>query len=246
MQKMPKLTCFLLILVLGTIGLAYTRHTQVTATKDNQDPQRKEVKRHFPTADYDEADLRDPEKDRIRKEKQKRHNGFKIVGSKPSDWETEVVFIGEGSFNFPALPGTQSDFVLIGTVTDAQAHLSENKKNVFSEFTISVADVLKTGNSSVTTGAVVTIYRNGGFVKYPNGRTILCRISGSNMPKLNGKYVFFLKSKGEDSLILTAYELTEKGVLPLDDSPQFEPFRGVNEDTFLQTLRDSLAKSSPN
>ena len=88
--------------------------------------------------------------------------------------------------------------------------------------------------------------RLGGYVKYPNGRTVLYRFSHHEMPAVGEKYVFFLTpSNDQDLKIITAYQISPSGVIPLDDSPQFERFRGVSEETFLQNLRDSLSKFSP-
>jgi hypothetical protein len=75
---------------------------------------------------------------------------------------------------------------------------------------------------------------------------VLYRVSGKNMPTVGERYVFFLKSpNNQDLIILTAYGLGASGVTPLDDSPQFEEFRGLTEDVLIQNVRDSLAKSSP-
>ena len=66
-----------------------------------------------------------------------------------------------------------------------------------------------------------------------------------NMPLTGERYVFFLTSENQQDLsILTAYELGEKEVTPLDDSSQFEQYRGVTETAFIQSLREVLAKSS--
>jgi len=61
------------------------------------------------------------------------------------------------------------------------------------------------------------------------------------MPAVGERYIFFLTSpNNQDLVILTAYGLGASGVTPLDDSPQFEKFRNMPEDVFLQNLRDSL------
>jgi hypothetical protein len=130
---------------------------------------------------------------------------------------------------------------VLGEVKTAEAHVSENKENVYSEFTVLVTKVFKTANSSIIEGSEITIDRIGGFVRYPNGRTVLYSVSGKNMPAVGERYVFFLTSpNNQDLIIVTAYALRASGVSPLDDSPQFEEFRGIAEDVFLQKLHDSL------
>jgi hypothetical protein len=248
-MKIHKLTLFLFILVFGTLALTFARRDQTQSSKvsDNEALKRQQEKKgKFPIAEYDEPELTDPKKNQTRKEKKIRHNNFSIVANNPPEWQAERMFIDEGLVLTPALPITQSGFIVLGAVKTAEAHVSDNKENVFSEFTILVTKVLKTANSTISEGTEITVDRIGGFVRYPNGRTVLYRVSGKNMPTVGERYVFFLTSPNkEDMIIVTAYRLDASGVTPLDDSPQFEQFRGVTEDVFLQKLRDSLDTSSP-
>lgn len=235
-------TYFLGVLLIGALGLTFVRYSQSAQNASPADKLKEfqQKKDRFPIADYDEPDTNDPEKDRGRKEKQKRQNNFKLVTSKPPDWQTERVFVGEGAMTFPALPVVESSHVLVGRITKAEAHLSENKKNVYSEFTVVVENVFKT-TGSVLQGSEIVVDRIGGYVKYPSGRLMLYRVSSTNMPVVNERYLLFLVSKNNQDLsILTAYALPADGVLPLDDSSQFEPLRGVTEEALIKNLRDKL------
>lgn len=246
-MKIEKLTLALFILVFGTLGLTFATRNQTHSSKATEDvrKQQQEKKGKFPVADYDEPELTDPKKNHARKEKKRRHNNFSMVAKNPPEWQAELLFIDEGLALTPALPVARSGLVLLGEVKTAEAHVSENKENVYSEFTVLVTKVFKTANSSVTEGTEITIDRIGGFVRYPNGRTVLYRVSGKNMPAVGERYIFFLTSPNDqDLIIVTAYGLGASGVTPLDDSPQFEEFRGTAEDVFLQKLHDSLTKSS--
>jgi hypothetical protein len=148
------------------------------------------------------------------------------------------MFMDEGLALTPALPVAKSGLIGLGGVKTAEAHLSENKENVYSEFTILITKLFKTANSSIIEGTEITIDRVGGFVRYPTGRTVLYRVSGKNMPAVGEKYIFFLTSpNNQDLIILTAYRLGANRVTPLDDSSQFEKFRGAAEGAFLKTLR---------
>lgn len=242
-MKTNLVTYLLGILVIGALGLTFVRYGQTGARPLRLELNRgQEKKNSFPVADYDEPDSNDAQKDRLRKDKQKRHNNFKIVTSKPPEWQSERVFVGEATMNFPALPVAESSYILLGRVTKAEAHLSENKKNVYSEFTVLVEKMFKTANNSLIEGNEIAVDRVGGYVRYPNGRTLLYRVASTNMPAVNERYLFFLDSKNnQDLLILTAYALNSDGVSPLDDSPQFEQFRGLTQDTLIQRLRDVLA-----
>jgi hypothetical protein len=242
-MKRSIFTYVLLVLVLGTLGLGFARHSQNRSAQN--DRLKQQQKYRFPIAEYDEPDSPDPTKNRMRKEKQLRHNDFKIVASKPPEWQTERVFVKEGAMNFPALPVRESAYIFTGKVTAAEAHLSENKKNVVSEFTVSVSRVFKTADSSIINGGEIVVNRIGGLVKYPNGQTVLYRISQSNMPVVGERYLFFLTSRNNhDLFILTAYAITVDGVSPLDESEHFEALRGLSEEALLQKLQDSLMKTA--
>lgn len=247
-MKVHKLTYALLILVFATLGLTFGKDQQTPREPAKETEYHKQVQARnlrFPTTDYEEPELADPKKNQARKEKKLRKNDFKVVARNPRFSTAEVVVTNEGAMDFPALPVSRSTVVVLGRVTAAEAHISENKKNVYSEFTVLVEKVLKSPNSSIVEGTEITVDRVGGFVRYPNGHTILYRISHENMPLTGERYVFFLTSKNQDFLILTAYELGAKGVAPLDESSQFEQFRGVTETTLLNNLREALDKSSP-
>ena len=247
-MKINRLTFALLILVLVTLGLSLATRSQTPGNKvsDIEALRRyQEKKGRFPVADYDEPELTDPKTNQARKEKKLRHNNFRIVTKNPPDWQAEGMFFDEGLALTPALPVAASSVIVVGEVTSAEAHVSEDKKNVYSEFTVLVSKVLKTANSSIVEGSQITVDRIGGYVKYPNGRVVLYSVSGKNMPAQGGRYLFFLKSPNkQDLIIVTAYELSLNGVVPLDDSPQFEKFQGLSEEAFLAKINDSLPKSS--
>lgn len=248
-MKVHKLTIALLVLVCATLGLTLGRQSQSQSEIEKGTEYAKQLQARrlrFPTADYDEPDLPDPKKNEALKEKKLRKNTYKLVARNPPDWQSESVASNEGELDFPALPVAQSAYIVLGKVTSAQAHLSENKKTVYSEFKVSVERVFKTASSSISEGTEIVVDRIGGFVKHPNGRTVLYRISGMNMPLTGERYLLFLTSTNQQDLsILTAYEFGVNGTSPLDEWPHFEKYRGVTEGSLVQTLRDSLSKSSP-
>jgi len=246
---MPKLTYFLLVLVVGTIAVSVAGHRNpipTTASQKNRDDYKK-INERFPTADYDdEQDLPDSEKNAKRRAKQKRYNDGDWVASRVQPGTEEAALTLEPHFTFPALPVADSEIVVVGTIGTAQAHLSESKKNVFSEFTLIVEDVLKSKIQGVAQGSVLTIDRVGGHVKYPNGQRVLYRITGLNMPQIGGRYLLFLTSKhnNEDLSILTAYELTPTGSIPLDELSQVTSLTGVTEVDILQKVRKLIQTSA--
>jgi hypothetical protein len=234
--------------VAGTIIFSAVRHPKpiptatVTGSQSNRDDYKK-IKERFPTADYDgNQDLPEPEKNAKRKEKAKRYNDNDLVDSRGEPGVDEAALTLEPHFILPALPVAESEIVVVGTIATAQAHLSENKRNIFSEFTVTVEDVLKSKIQGVEQGSVLTIDRVGGHVKYPNGHRILYRIAGLNMPQTGGRYLLFLtlKHNNEDISILTAYQLTPNGAIPLDEPYHVASLTGVSEVDILQRVRNLI------
>jgi hypothetical protein len=247
---MQRLTYLLLVLVIGTIAQAMLRHPNPVPTAPAIQKARddyKKVNERFPTADYNEPDLPDPEKNAKRKEKQRRYNDGTLVYSHIEPWLEEAALTLEPHPTFPALPVAESEIVVVGTIGSAQAHLSESKRNVFSEFKLTVEDVLKSKIQGVVQGSVLTIDRVGGHVKYLNGQRVLYRITGLNMPQTGARYLLFLISNHNkaDLSILTAYELTPNGTTPLDELPQVTSLTGITEFDVLKKVRD-LIQTSPN
>jgi len=249
---MQRTTYLLIVLIILILSFSLVRRTNFfveahpVKQKDPKAERYELAKRHFPTVDYNEPNLPDTEQNREKKEKKKRFNDLgNWVSTIPQSYIAENLAITEGSFNFPALPVAKSEIILMGVVGETKAQLSENKRNVFSEFMIAVERVFKSSNQEVKQGSVVTINRMGGFVKYSNGQTILYRRSGMYMPKIGGRYLFFLSSLNKhDYGILTAYELTAAGVIPLDMSTEFFAFEGKSETEILERLRGLLPNTS--
>jgi hypothetical protein len=76
-------------------------------------------------------------------------------------------------------------------VLPAAAQLSENKKNVYSEFSVVVEKVFKTPSNSIVEGTAIIVDRTGGFVRYLNRHTVLSvEFSSENMPLVGERYPF--------------------------------------------------------
>jgi len=253
-MQIQRVTYILLVLVIGTAVFAFKSHgeqsrsisgipSKTLSTQKGQDEylkKAKEARSKFPITNYDEAEPTDPAKKAARKEKQKRYDGPSTVARKPHPSDVEVSSIYEGP-QLPALPTSKSDVIVLGTVQNGEAHLSDNKKNIYSEFTVLFDDVLK-ADVSLPTNNILTVDREGGIVAYPNRQQILYRNSQENMPSVGKRYVFFLQYIKQDFRILTAYELDNDRVIPLDDLDQFREFAGKETTTFLNNIRAILSK----
>lgn len=149
----------------------------------------------------------------------------------------------------PALPIALSDAIIIGEVTDAQAHLSDDKSGVYTETTVKVDLVIK-NNSNVPINNAETIeaHRSGGRVRFPSGKVFEYSVHRQGIPETGRRYLLFLKyhPQGESFGIITGYELRAGRVFLLDgegDSPkasllpQFARFKNMDESAFLSELQ---------
>lgn len=213
------------------------------ASPANQ-PQRAEQDDNLPVMDFDSPEPDDPVGPERRK-KNARYDKHYLVNKYDGDSEAVgTTRFTEWEFDVPALPVAQSAVILTGEVTGARAHLSNDKTGIYSEFPVNVEEVFKNGTSApLKAGSRVFLEREGGAIRYPNGKKFTYDIEGYGMPRVGARYVFFLKSVGEEDSfqVITAYELQGGRVLPLDSSGQIEPYRGMEQVTFFGQLKNAIA-----
>lgn len=191
----------------------------------------------LPVVDYaDEVGHQKP-KDEKRQRRGRRYNegavekkGGKGGATLFNDWEVGL----------PALPTETSDAIIVGTVVDAQAHLSPDRTGVYSEFTVRVDEILKDLTASLTAGGFVAADRAGGRVRYSSGDVVPYTIAEQGSPRKNQRYVLFLKSEDQNFRILTGYELHEGRVRALDHPAKFRKLDGVGEAAFLGQIREAI------
>jgi hypothetical protein len=151
----------------------------------------------------------------------------------------------------PALPIAESDVIVMGKVTDAQAHLSDDKTGVYSEFPVEVSEVLKDTAKSISIGSTISTTRTGGAVRFASGKVQEYRINRQGMPVSGSQYVLFLKrEEAGDFTILTGYELSNGIITPLDGEDTSDPraalsfayYSNVAEAQFIQDLRSAIQR----
>jgi hypothetical protein len=118
----------------------------------------------------------------------------------------------------PAMPVEISDSILIARVDNAEAFLSPDTTNVFSQFTATVSRSLKSSTGPIADGTSIILTRPGGVVKFDSGRTMMCAGCYQTMPLPGNTYIIFLKAfpATGDFEIITGYELNNGIVTPLD------------------------------
>lgn len=254
-MKPYRLTYLLLAIAFVVLGVSFiSRRAELQSAKQKTDADHKdglrlqaELRSTYPSVEYDEKETTDVNRIAIQRQRKRQHNNRGMVSDVPSPKDREVASYAHGQFDFPALPFEKSDAVFLVSVLRAEAHMSEDKQGVYSEFEIQILEVFKAVDLKVMAGQSSTVEREGGFVRYPNGQQILYRRTNNGMPKVGERYVLFV-SKPPDAdfyRILTGYQVTLNGVTPLDYSPQFESYRGTDEASFLRAVRISASTEQP-
>lgn len=229
-------------LVLGVAlligGLLPTSGGSRRENQEQHKPKQQDDFSTYPIADADALDPKDAKEILKRRAKNKKYREYKNhIGPGVRAYE-----IYHWPPRFPVLPVAQSDGVIIGEVTHASAHLTEDRSSVYSEFTVCVQEILKNDQLPLTVGGSVTLDRPGGRVRYSNGKTSQFSLAGFGMPLVGGRYVFFIKGDAEeDYQIVTAYQIQQGRIYPLDKTTssdtRFEVHANADEVLFLRKLR---------
>ena len=144
----------------------------------------------------------------------------------------------------PAIPISQSDAVILGTIVRTQPYLSDDKKSIYTEFSIRVEEALKVAPViNITTGTLIVADQEGGALRLKNGRILRYLIGGtSKLPLLDRRYVLFLTlaDNRRDLSILSGYELRDGTVLSLEEGGEASPYANWDEGIFLGILRNAV------
>jgi hypothetical protein len=84
------------------------------------------------------------------------------------------------------------------------------------------------------------VERDGGRVRFPNGRLHMYMIADYDMPKVGLRYVLFLNNDELGFQIITGYELRDGKVYPLDHLPNPRIYENSDEMDFLSHLRKRI------
>lgn len=119
----------------------------------------------------------------------------------------------------PALPVTQSDAIIIGTITESQPYMTESQHVIYTEFTFQVEDVLKGKElGNITGGNLIKVDREAGAIRLTNGKKVYYDAAGTgNAPRAKKRYLLFLKriNDRQDLSIINGYKLLNGKVFPL-------------------------------
>src|SRR5688500_1247092 len=152
-MKLYRLTYLLLglafIVALGSFA-TQTARLQATAEKNKEnEAERKakaiqrqaELRSSYLTVDYEEKESNDVNKRALQRQRKLKHNNRPVVSKEPSPKDKEVSSDAHGQFDFPALPVEKTELVVMVDVLQAEAHMSEDKGSVYSEFEVRLLEV---------------------------------------------------------------------------------------------------------
>jgi hypothetical protein len=137
-------------------------------------PQRAERDDNLPEVDFDSPEPDDPVGPERRRKKNARYDNHDDV-SKDDSYSNAVgsTLFTEGDSDVPALPVAQSAVILTGEVAGARAHLSNDKTGIYSEFPVTIEEVLKNGASApLKAGSRVFVERDGGSHPLPQRQEV--------------------------------------------------------------------------
>jgi hypothetical protein len=168
--------------------------------------------------------------------------------SEPGIWD-----LPPSHFRKEAMPFAASDAVVVGTVTAAQSFLSNDRRNIYSEFKLKLHEGIKnSANFYVRVGDSITIQRKGGAIRLPSGKVLTRGVMADSMPQTGSRYLLFLKydQSTQDYSVLMGYKLDGNDVYRLDAlDPQDSNFpqivhplksEGVGESEFLAHAKSTL------
>jgi hypothetical protein len=256
-MKQRKVLILLVVIAVFTVVLRTSPRGQRSVPPQPLPQGKVEVdKEQWPMTDYNAPEPGDPVKRDKRRARNAHHDKEETVREpdmRPGH-ASETTMTTDWEVRLPELPAYQSDAVIVGEVLDAGAYLSNDKTGVYSEFTIKIADVLKSDSSHLTQGSSLVAERLGGRVRFPSGGILPVTVRGQGMPRVGRRYVFFLKriDQGQAYDILTGYELRAGKVSPLDGRRAtggghpwaFDKYEGWDEGAFMDAVCIEIANPS--
>ncbi len=240
----------LIVLLSALIGQTPLVSGQKGQDEKDQNESISKMRATFPVVDYLQTSLQDAD----RRAKSRKYNLAPVLSPNTPGNVTEAIF-NEWAEDLTALPIEKSQVVVVGTVVEARAYLSDNKQAVYSEFTIEIEKIFKneTGKK-ISVKDKMNAERQGGIVRFPSGVEQWIFISGQGMPVLQKRYLFFLsydsvglEQQKSDLSILTGYEIKDGYIYPLDNPgggshPIATSYKGKDEKSLFDDLDKFLKR----
>ena len=148
----------------------------------------------------------------------------------------------------PWIPMDDSKLAVVGKVLRTRAYLSEDRSNIYTEYTIAPEDVLKAdGTQMGGHQSEITIDRPGGILRLSSGKVVECGpyICYLGYLRTGNRYVVFARASngGKDLEMFKGYELRGGQVLKLDQAGDKLPSEFSDEEAFLSAARRAVTRS---
>ena len=148
----------------------------------------------------------------------------------------------------PLLPVKESALVIAGKVVSANAYLSNDKRGIYTEFSICVSEVLKSDSrdQAVKNGGCITADRPGGVVRMPTGQRVIYTDWNRELPQVGKEYAMFLTRDNisPNYSMLRLYELSDKRVTPVDHNRLVDELKLAGKSEFLARIRKEVTLMS--
>jgi hypothetical protein len=235
--------CFIsfILTVLFVPGIGAQQGQEVDRVRQRDEAAIRALDEQLPIVDLDAPKPSEPAARAKRLAKDRRHN----LGKPPIGGRfTIMTTVYHWPADFPPLPVEESTTIIVGNVSEANAHISEDRSGVYSEITVKVDEVLK---DTTGIGGMIVAEREGGRVRFPSGTIFRYVVHSLGVPKVNHRYLLFLKPLVDgDFSILTGYQLLDGRVEPLDLTSvvPFAQYKASDETALLSEVRNLVTKKA--
>lgn len=256
MKRAMRVPLFLGLILSGLVGPLNSSGTNAQTQQPESGAQDKPLDRPSkhsgqpPRATFGAVAAEDTARRTSREKRENKHRNFYRFITDPGrlvegEQETIKVRIYEYSGDFEPFPTSQAALVIVGTVTSGQGFVSTDRTYVYSDFRVSIEEILKGDSSAkLSIGSTIIASRPGATVDFPSGHTRQFVIEKQGLPKIGSKYLLFLRKAEPDLpeyeiIISGAYEISDGKAYPLDDyQPKLE---GATLSSLVTQVRNSIA-----
>jgi hypothetical protein len=191
-----------------------------------------------PVTDYSAA-LSSPT-DVLRFRRGERYNSPNSTEPELGEQSDPVLVVEDmSSFYHDPMPFNQSDAVVVGSIASGRAYLANDKRDIYSEFKLTVQEALKVPSGRyIQAGDSIDVERQGGALRLPSGKVLIRGSKDFSMPLVGKRYLLFLRynPNTEDFHIVTGHQLEGQHTYSLDELGYSHSER--HHETLVHPLRD--------
>ncbi len=146
-----------------------------------------------------------------------------------------------------ALPAHNCDGVVIAKPIACNVHLAYNRRFVYSNFTMQVAEVLKRKKRpGLQKGEQILAAQFGGRIRFPSGHVETCILANEGFMELGKEYLIFIWQpvrSDETYVVSEAYLMQNDSVFPIKTFADVSTYNGMPVETFEAKVKAAIAKN---